>query len=297
MKAFRLAEGKGRSPIFLIFYFIILLSLAGLVIFLWLPMDKNELKNYIIPIVDTKFFIWLAVGFLAQLIDGALGMAYGISSTTFLLSTGVTPAVASASVHLAEIFTTAASGISHWRFGNVDKQLFKKLAIPGIIGAILGSLLISYFDGEMLKPFISVYLIIMGFVVLVRGLRNKKIEKKPGSISILGLIGGFADASGGGGWGPIVTTTLLGRGNVPRTTIGTVNSVEFLVAVAASGVFTLFIGITGWPIIIGLIVGGVLAAPLGAWMAKKVSQRFLLITVGVVIILLSAKTVYGYLMG
>lgn len=294
MKALRLPAEKNLPLYFILFYILIFFFIVGFFLFLWLPIGENALKGYIQQYVDTKFFIWLAAGFFAQLIDGALGMAYGISSTTFLLTTGVSPAVASASVHLAEIFTTAVSGISHWRFGNVDKELFKKLAIPGIIGALIGATLVSYFDGNALKPFISFYLLIMGMVVLVKGIKNKIVEKKSINIPFLGLIGGFADSSGGGGWGPIVTTTLLSRGNAPRTTIGTVNAAEFLVAVAASGVFTLFIGITGWSIIIGLILGGVLAAPLGAWMAKIVSQRFLLITVGFVIILLSAKNIFGF---
>ena len=294
MKALRLPAPKDISPLFVILYVIIFIFILSFLLFLWLPIGENAIKSFVLQYVDPKFFVWLAAGFLAQLIDGALGMAYGISSTTFLLTTGVSPAVASASVHLAEIFTTAASGLSHWRFGNVDKQLFKKLALPGILGAILGAGVVSYFDGNALKPFISFYLIIMGVVVLIKGIKNKAAEKKKVNIPFLGFIGGFADASGGGGWGPIVTTTLLSRGNTPRTTIGTVNAAEFLVALAASGIFTVFIGITGWPIIIGLIFGGVLAAPLGAWMAKIVSQRFLLIVVGCVIIILSAKNIFRF---
>jgi hypothetical protein len=294
MKALRLPAEKNIPIYFILFYITLFLIILSFFLFLWLPIGENAAKVYLQQYVDTKFFIWLAAGFIAQLIDGALGMAYGISSTTFLLTTGVSPAIASASVHLAEIFTTAVSGFSHWRFGNVDKELFKKLAIPGIIGALLGATLVSYFDGNALKPYISFYLLIMGSVVLIKGIRNKVVEKKSVHLPILGFIGGFADSSGGGGWGPIVTTTLLSRGNTPRTTIGTVNAAEFLVAVAASGVFTLFIGITGWSIILGLIIGGVLAAPLGAWMAKIVSQRFLLITVGCVIILLSAKNIFGF---
>jgi uncharacterized membrane protein YfcA len=294
MKALRLTTAKNFTLYFVLIYVALFFMLLGCFLFLWLPVGDNALKSYLSHYFDAKFFVWLAAGFVAQLIDGALGMAYGISSTTFLLTTGVSPAVASASVHLAEIFTTAVSGISHWRFGNVDKDLFKKLAIPGILGALLGASLVSHIDGNALKPFISLYLLIMGSVVLIKGIRNKVIEQKKVHIPTLGLVGGFADASGGGGWGPIVTTTLLSRGKAARTTIGTVNAAEFLVAVAASGVFTLFIGVTGWSIIIGLIAGGVLAAPLGAWMARKVSQRFLLITVGCVIIILSARNIFGF---
>jgi uncharacterized membrane protein YfcA len=294
MKAFRLPAENKLPAYFIIFYIVLFLFLLSFFLFLRFPIGESPIKDYIRAYVDARFFIFLAVGFIAQLIDGSLGMAYGISSTTFLLTTGVSPAVASASVHLAEIFTTAVSGIAHWRFGNVDRELFKQLALPGIIGALLGASLVSYIDGDAIKPYISSYLLIMGSIVLIKGLRNKSAEKKKIHLPVLGFLGGFADSSGGGGWGPIVTTTLLSGGNTPRTTIGTVNAVEFLVAVAASGIFTIFIGITAWPIIVGLILGGILAAPPGAWMAKSVNQRFLLILVGCVIILLSAKNLFVF---
>lgn len=240
---------------------------------------------------SSEFVIYLLVGFAAQMIDGALGMAYGVSSTTFLMSFGIPPAVASASVHVAEVFTTATSGISHWRFGNVNKELFVKLAIPGAIGAGIGAYVLSSFDGNVVKPYIAAYLIIMGFVIIAKALKKMVQFKEPKNVGFLALFGGFADASGGGGWGPIVTSTLIGRGNNPKLTIGTVNAVEFFVALTASSVFSAAIGISLWPVITGLIVGGMLAAPLGAYVTHKINLKWAMILVGVLIIIISARTI------
>ena len=222
-------------------------------------------------------------------------MAFGVISTSVLLSLGVSPANASAVVHGAKVFTGAASGASHIFYKNVDWRLLALLAGGGVLGGTLGAYVLTSVPGEAVKPYVVGWLGLMGLIILYRAWRQTRPKvfswRSPFP---LGLVGGFFDAIGGGGWGPIVTTTLLSRGNAPRTTIGTVNAAEFLVALAASGIFTVFIGITGWPIIIGLIIGGVLAAPLGAWMAKIVSQRFLLIVVGCVIIVLSAKNIFGF---
>lgn len=240
---------------------------------------------------NSQFLIYVLVGFIAQMIDGALGMAYGVSSTTFLMSFGISPAVASASVHVAEVFTTATSGISHWRFGNVNKELFKKLAIPGAIGAGIGAYVLTSFDGNAIKPYIAGYLIIMGIIIIAKATRKMVQFTEPKRVSLLALFGGFADASGGGGWGPIVTSTLIGRGNNPKLTIGTVNAVEFFVALTASGIFTIFIGISTWDVILGLIVGGMLAAPLGAYITHKINLKWAMVLVGTLIIILSTRTI------
>jgi len=233
------------------------------------------------------------------MIDGALGMAYGVSSNTFLLSVGVSPAIASASVHVAETFTTAVSGISHWRLGNVDRELFKKLIIPGVLGAVVGAYILSNIDGNIIKPYISAYLLVMGVVILVKALRNNHREQKVTShISILGAIGGFFDAIGGGGWGPIVTTTLVARGNNPRFTIGSVNSSEFFITFSQSVVFifALFSDlVSNWMVIVGLLVGGMIAAPFAAVVTRKLPVRLLMGMVGVLIILLSLRTIYQVL--
>ncbi|MFZ4499623.1 MAG: sulfite exporter TauE/SafE family protein, partial [Burkholderiales bacterium] len=168
---------------------------------------------------SNEFWSAAAVGFVAQMIDGALGMAYGISATTFLLSTGATPAVASASVHIAEVFTTGLSGISHVRLGNVNRDLFLRLLVPGIVGATVGVLVVTQIDGKAMKPFISGYLLLMGMYILWHAYRRRTPNhEKPRHVAKLALFGGFVDAAGGGGWGPVVTTSLVGSGHDPRTT-------------------------------------------------------------------------------
>ena len=216
--------------------------------------------------MDPFFWQSVLVGFVAQFIDGALGMAYGLVSTSFLLAFGVSPAAASAAVHAAEMFTTGASGAAHvWR-RNVQWGLVLRLAPAGIVGGIAGALAVSYLPVNIIKPVVSVYLLIMGVFVVVLALRGP-IEPpgKPKGIRRLGLIGGFLDAAGGGGWGPIVTTTLLGRGHGARQTVGSVNTSEFLVTAAISATFFLTIGSVRWSDIAGLLVGGLAAAPVAAF--------------------------------
>jgi uncharacterized protein len=245
--------------------------------------------------MDLTILLYLLVGFVAQIIDGSLGMAYGVSSNTFLLSVGVTPAIASASVHVAETFTTAVSGLSHWRLGNVDKELFKKLILPGVLGAILGAYILTQIDGNIVKPFISAYLLVMGILILFKALRNNHRERKVNDhISALGLTGGFFDAIGGGGWGPIVTTTLVARGNNPRFTIGSVNLSEFFVTFSQSVVFIFTLSsdlLSNWQVIAGLLVGGVIAAPFAAMVTKRLPVRMLMGMVGLLIIGLSVRTI------
>jgi len=168
------------------------------------------------------------VGMLAQFVDGALGMAYGVTASTFLLSTGASPAVATAAVHMAEIFTTGASGLSHWRFGNIDRHLFRRLVIPGIIGAIVGVYIVTGLDGALVKPYIGTYLAIMGLYLIVRAAWrvHVNVNMKWGT-SIVGFVGAFVDTIGGGGWGPVVTTTLLGTGHEPKEVIGSVSAAEW----------------------------------------------------------------------
>ncbi len=245
--------------------------------------------------MDLTILLYVLVGFLAQIIDGALGMAYGVSSNTFLLSMGVPPAIASGSVHVAETFTTAVSGVSHWRLGNVDKELFKKLILPGILGAVLGAYILTQIDGNILKPFISAYLLVMGILILVKALQNNHKEQQvKDHISILGIVGGFFDAIGGGGWGPIVTTTLVARGNNPRFTIGSVNLSEFFVTFSQSVVFIFTLSsdlLSNWPVIVGLLLGGVIAAPFAAMVTKRMPVRLLMGMVGLLIIGLSIRTI------
>lgn len=244
-------------------------------------------------LTDKMFWSAIAVGFLAQAIDGALGMAYGITSTTFLLSAGASPGMASASVHIAEIFTTGVSGMSHAKLGNVDKKLFLRLLVPGMIGAVLGAIVVTQVDGKMMKPFISAYLLIMGVYILSKAWRKTKMNtKEPKHVGKLALFGGFVDSAGGGGWGPVVTTSLVGSGSDPRTTIGSVNFAEFFLALAGAASFTLMIGTGVWVLVLGLVIGGLFAAPFAAVMAKRLKPRTLLVLVGVLISVVSLFNLY-----
>jgi len=245
--------------------------------------------------MELSIFIYVLVGFLAQMIDGALGMAYGVSSNTFLLSIGIPPAAASASVHLAEVFTTGISGFSHWRLGNIDRRLVKRLLIPGVFGGISGAYLLTSIDGSVIKPYISAYLLIMGIIILVKA-ANYKAQTHNGvhtaKVSVLGVIGGFFDAIGGGGWGPIVTTTLVARGKDARQTIGSVNVSEFFVTFAESITFVLTLSFLGyWQIILGLLLGGAIAAPLAAILTKRLPVKMLMFIVGLLIVGLSIRTI------
>lgn len=242
---------------------------------------------------DKMFWSAIAVGFLAQAVDGALGMAYGVTSSTFLLSAGASPAMASASVHIAEIFTTGVSGVAHARLGNVDKKLFLRLLVPGIIGAVLGAAVVTYVDGKAMKPFISAYLLIMGLYILSRAWRTiRKRHDEPKHVGKLALFGGFVDSAGGGGWGPVVTTSLVGSGHDPRTTIGSVNFAEFFLALAGAASFTVMAGSGVWVLVLGLVIGGLFAAPFAAMVTKRLRTRTLLILVGTLISLVSTLNLY-----
>ncbi|MDP1545206.1 MAG: sulfite exporter TauE/SafE family protein [Anaerolineales bacterium] len=245
--------------------------------------------------MELSILLYVLVGFIAQMIDGALGMAYGVSSNTFLLSLGIPPAAASASVHMSEVVTTGISGISHWKLGNVDWKLVRRLLVPGVIGGVMGAYVLTSIDGDIIKPYIAAYLLIMGGVIVYKAFTIVPRIKPDGyhgpRVSLLGLFGGFCDAVGGGGWGPVVTSTLVARGKNPRMTIGSVNFSEFFVTLGQSilFVFTLSMG-EYWQIILGLLVGGAVAAPVAAKLTQKLPLKYLMIFVGVLIIGLSIRT-------
>ena len=245
--------------------------------------------------MELSILLYVLVGFVAQMIDGALGMAYGVSSNTFLLSIGVPPAAASASVHLAEVFTTGISGFSHWKLGNIDWKLVKRLLLPGVLGGVAGAYLLTSIDGDVIKPYISAYLLIMGVIILVKAFRYEAKAHNgvhTARVSGLGLVGGFFDAIGGGGWGPIVTTTLVARGKDARLTIGSVNFSEFFVTLAESVTFLLTLSFLGyWQIILGLLLGGAIAAPMAAILTKKLPVKTLMLIVGLLIVGLSIRTI------
>ncbi len=252
-----------------------------------------------------KLIIFAFIGFLAQLIDGALGMAYGVTSSSLLLMFGMAPAIVSASIHLAEVVTTAASGASHIKFGNVDRQAVLKLIIPGSIGAFTGACFLSALPGDVVKPYISSFLLLLGLYVLFRFLFkfHPSSEKKSLNLSRkqsipLGLIAGFADATGGGGWGPLTTPILLSKkGASARKVVGTVDTSEFAIAISATLGFLISLGWEGvnWLWVIALMLGGILAAPIAAWLVRKLPSYLLGVLVGGFIILTNSHTLLTFL--
>jgi uncharacterized membrane protein YfcA len=245
-----------------------------------------------------KLIVFIFVGFIAQLIDGSLGMAYGVTSTTLLLTFGIAPAVASASVHLAEVVTTAASGASHIKFGNVDRHMVLRLILPGAVGAFFGACFLSNLPGDLVKPYVSLFLLALGIYILFRFLfrpsvpeQGKKLSNK--QLIPLGLIAGFFDSTGGGGWGPITTPILLTKRAVEtRKVIGTVDTAEFAVALAATIGFFLSLGWeqVNWFWVGTLMVGGLIAAPIAAWLVRIIPSHLLGVLVGGLIIVTNART-------
>jgi uncharacterized protein len=240
---------------------------------------------------------FIAVGFAAQLVDGALGMAFGVITNTLLVGVlGVPPAQASARVHVVETFTTGISGLNHFFHGNIEWPLFWRLLVPGVIGGITGAYVLTSVDASIIKPFILAYLIGIGIWLLIRGLFWQPAFKTARIITPLGLIGGFLDAVGGGGWGPVVTSNLLVQGAEPRKVVGTVNTVEFFLALTISAAFIYHLGVAdiAGPTL-GLLIGGVVAAPIGAIAAKHIPAKVMLIMVGVVLTLTSGYSLWNAL--
>lgn len=236
------------------------------------------------------FWMILLIGFAAQMVDGALGMAYGVTASSFLLAAGQPPVTVSATVHLAETITTGASAISHHRFGNVDKELFKRLVIPGMLGAAVGAFLLVNLPGDELKPWIAGYILVMGVVVFSKAFTQVPPIKVASKVRSLGFFGALMDAMGGGGWGPIVASTLLARGNEARFTVGTVNAVEFFVTLTSSLVFIVTVGIGLWKVMLPLALGGLIAAPVAAYVCKRIPHKPMLAIVGLVIVAVSTRT-------
>jgi uncharacterized protein len=234
---------------------------------------------------------FVAIGFVAQLVDGALGMAFGAIATTLLVGfMGIPPAQASYRVHIIKCFTTAVSGASHALSGNIDKRLFLKVALPGVLGGVIGAYGLTQIDGDTVKPFVLAYLGLLGVILILKGIHGRFRQRTPKAVVPLGFSGGILDAIGGGGWGPVVSSGLMLQGTEPRKVVGSVNSAEFFVAVAISGAFVSQLGIEELAgATLGLLIGGVLAAPLGAIVAKRLPAPVMLVLVGSV---LSATTTY-----
>jgi siroheme synthase-like protein len=271
------------------------LMVTGHLLFSYIPFSTiGNLALDVASQVDQEILIFILAGFVAQLIDGALGMAYGVSATTFLLSFGISPVAASASVHASEIFTSGASGWMHLKFGNVNSKLFKTIVVPGVLGAIAGAYLLFTLEEYvyLIKPLVAGYTLFLG-ILIIRKVLKKHVKKSPVKrLGMLGAVGGFMDAIGGGGWGPIVSSTLIAKGRHPMYTIGSVNLAEFFVSFASSAAFISLAGISHWQIIIGLILGGTISAPLGAMLARRLPVKTMMIIVGIVVIIVSLRLIF-----
>lgn len=286
-------------PLLRIAGYIVFTILAALVFYFiyQIFLGNNNLSGSEIitnALQDPMFWSAVAVGLIAQVIDGALGMAYGVTSSSFLLAVGASPAMASGATHLAEVFTTGVSGVAHLKMGNVNKKLFFSLLIPGIIGALIGTYILGHIDGKVLKPYISAYLLLMGLYVLSKAFRHIRARHEISSAKVapLALFGSFMDTAGGGGWGPIVTTSLVGSGHDPRTTIGSVNFAEFFLTIIVATALFSILDHSVWIIVSGLVVGGLFAAPFAAYITKHLKTKTLLILVGSLISLISIFNLY-----
>lgn len=237
------------------------------------------------------FYWFILVGLGAQLVDGALGMAFGLVSSAVLLSLGIPPAAVSAAVHSAEVFTTGASGLSHLVAGNVDKPLFLRLAGFGALGGITGAWLLTRLPADLIRPLVYLYLFALALLILLRAAGKLMPKGQVRRVGLLGFAAGLLDASGGGGWGPIATSTLLARGAAARTTIGTVNAAEFVVTLAVSLTFLITMGIAHLEVVAGLLIGGMLAAPLAAILVKRIREQWVLVTVGVLVLAISSYNI------
>jgi len=239
----------------------------------------------------SEFYWFIVIGLAAQLVDGALGMAFGLVSSSILLGMGLPPAAVSASVHTAEVFTTGVSGASHAYFRNIDKRLFWRLTISGTIGGVIGAYVLTQLPGELIRPFIYVYLLALSLLILLRSMGKFVPKQEIRRVPVLGFLAGLLDASGGGGWGPLATSTLLAGGGKARTTIGAVSAAEFVITLAVSLTFFLSIGIQHLEIVLGLLIGGALAAPFAAYLVRHVSERIILTIVGVVVLCISVYNI------
>lgn len=265
------------------------LSLIFHIVSFYVPMHT---WGEFVASVPSSFWLFAATGFVAQLADGMLGMGYGVTTQICLMSAGVPLAAVSSSIHTAEVFSAGASGLSHYRFGNVNKRLFRGLLWPGVAGAVGGALLLSWLGEEyasFIKPLLACYTMLLGIRILSRAFVRRTKRKKIRNLGWLAATGGFLDSFGGGGWGPLVTSTLISRGKTPQYVIGSVSLSEFFITFASAITFFSVIGISHWPVIAGLLTGGVLAAPLGARLAGKLPPRLMFIAVGSMIIFWSVR--------
>ncbi len=269
--------------------------LVGHFIFSYIPFQQIADDTVIWYKTLDKNIHWMVLaGFLAQMVDGALGMGYGVTSASILMTTGISPAVISGSIHTSEIFASASSGYSHYRFGNVNKKLFKALVIPGVIGAAVGAIfLVKVGDeyGNMLRPAVAIYTFLLGVKFIINAFREMKPQKKFKRYRLLAAFGGFFDSFGGGGWGPIVTSTLINNGRSHKYVIGSVSLTEFFITLTSAFTFFTLIGVSHWQVIIALMIGSFIAAPIAAKLTGKLPKKTAYLLLGVVVILWSARII------
>ena len=274
-----------RIATYLIIAFVLMVT--GHLVISALPLPAvQELIQAAKPYFDAQFLFFVFAGFIAQMVDGALSMGYGVTSATCLMSFGISPVSVSAAIHTSEIVTTGISGYSHYRFGNVNKKLFKHLVVTGVLGAIAGALMLVFLGekaGKWLMPLIALYAMFLGLKILLKAVQVKRVSGKAKRIGWLAGAGGFLDSFGGGGWGPIVTSTLVARGRDPRFTVGTVCLTEFFVTLASAFTFFTLIGVQNWQIIVALVIGGVIAAPIAARLAGRLPRKASFILLGTVV--------------
>ncbi len=279
-------------------YIIAIVIVLIAVIFSYFFLSAEQLTNLQTALnSDNHIFYWmLLIGFGAEVVAGSMGMGYGVICTSLLLIMNVPPPVVSASIHSAEAFTSAAGSISHWQLGNINKKLARALAIPAIIGAVIGALALTYVGeryAKVTKPFIALYSMYLGIRILQNAFRKKETntKKKKSNITVLGLVGGFIDSFGGGGWGPLVTGTFIKNGHTPRFVIGSSTFAKCILTVASAITFIFTIGIHHWNVVAGLLIGGIVTAPFSAMLTAKLPTRKMFIAVGVVVIICSLITI------
>jgi len=269
------------------------IMLVGHFIFSYVPFQQiaSDSASWY-KTLDANFHWMLLAGFIAQLVDGALGMGYGVTSATILLSSGISPAAISGAIHTAETFAAGVSGYSHYKFGNVNKKLFKALVVPGVLGAIIGAVLLVLLGdkyGNQLRPVVAIYTLFLGIKFIMNAFKQAKVLQKFKHYSLLATVGGFFDSFGGGGWGPIVTSTLINNGRSHKYVIGSVSLTEFFITLASAFTFFTLLGASHWQVIIALVIGGTIAAPIAARLTGKIPKKTSYILLGILVIIWSIR--------
>ncbi len=265
------------------------LMVLGHIIIPYLPLPSfSQVLENLRPYFDQQFLFFILTGFLAQMVDGVLSMGYGVTSATCLMSFGMSPVSVSAAIHTSEIFTSGISGYSHYKFGNVNKKMFRALVVPGVVGAILGALLLVFLGekaGNLLMPLVAIYAMFLGLKILIKAFSINQKKQKVKRIGWLAGAGGFLDSFGGGGWGPIVTSTLVAKGKNPKYTVGSVSLTEFFITLASATTFFMTVGVSHWNVVLGLLIGGAIAAPFAAKLAGMLPRKMMMIAVGIMVMI------------